>query len=153
MTENNNGATSGIPSNLNQLMKWDGNLNQDASIVIERPGGFKMTVVCTSMSDDQQNEYEEQCAEWTSRRGTPTKTVDEIKLIKLYVLNHVADPDLNDPELQGKFNPNNAMRPEIIISKIFLPGELMKIGRLILKLSGFDDLADVDNQIENLIRN
>ena len=105
------------------------------------------------MSDDQQNEYEEQCAEWTSRRGTPTKTVDEMKLIKLYVLHHVADPNLMDPELQVKFNPNNAMKPEAIISKIFLPGELMKIGRLVLKLSGFDDLADVDNQIENLIRN
>lgn len=140
-----------MPTNLKKLMEWDGNLDKEVVIPIERTD-FVLEVKVSAMTDEQQNEYERQCTSVVRGRrgGRNEKEIDENKLIKIYLLNHIVDPDLKDSELQAKFNADDLIHPESVVTKIFLPGELQKIARLMLKLSGFDNLDDVDELIENL---
>lgn len=148
MTEEQ-GTINNIPTNLNKLMEWDGNLEEERTITLER-SGFNLEITVSSMSSEQQEQYEDEASGWISQRGGRVKDTDEAKLMRLYLYNHVVDPDLKNPELQSKFNAGN--KPEMIVSKIFKAGELQKVGRLILKLSGFDNVDEVDAQIENLMK-
>jgi hypothetical protein len=142
-----------FPTNLNKLMAWDGSLDKEVTIPIER-NDFTLEVKVSAMTDEQQNEYERQCTSVVKGRrgGRNEKEIDESKLIKIYLLHHIVDPDLKDSELQAKFNVDDLTHPQSIVTKIFLPGELQKIARLMLKISGFDNLDDVDELIENLVK-
>ena len=151
MVEEVMGTDNGIPTNLDTLMKWDGNLEKEVIIPIERED-FTLQVRVNAMSEEQQEKYEKQSTSVRGRGNSRIREVDETKVLKLYILNHVIDPDLNNSDLQAKFNPNNSMHPEDIVAKLFLPGELQKIGRLVLRLSGFDNSDEVDEQIANLMK-
>lgn len=67
------------------------------------------------------------------------------------VLNGVVDPDLRDKRLAEKLTPSDRktpLTPTEVVSKLFLPGEIINIYNAITELSGFGD-----NAVEKIEKN
>ena len=139
-------------TSLDFLLGWDGNLSQKIELPIERHGKPFITVTLSSMTGEEQTKYEKQATSHVRTRTGVETELDEVKLVKLHILNHVIDPNLKDPQLLSKFgcDVNN---PIPIVDKVFLPGEQVKIASAILRLSGFSNINEMDDELANLLEN
>jgi hypothetical protein len=72
-------------------------------------------------------------------RGIFAPQRDSARFNLLLTATGMVDPDLTDSMLQGKFGP----RPEDIVRKWFLPGEIIQMADQIMDLSGYGDEAVV----------
>lgn len=95
------------------------------------------------LTGEQYTSYQQQCIEnpnSAKKRRFNTKRFNE-----LVVVNSLVDPNLKDPEMLKKAN---ALRPEDLLYRCFLAGEITTISAQILELSGFD--TEVEEEMEEV---
>lgn len=95
------------------------------------------------ITGEQYTSYQQQCIEnpnSAKKRRFNTKRFNE-----LIVVNSLVDPNLKDPEM---LKAAKVTRPEELLYKCFLAGEINTIAEQVLTLSGFD--ADVEEEMEEV---
>ena len=95
------------------------------------------------ITGEQYTSYQQQCIENPNnakKRRFNTKRFNE-----LIVVNSLVDPNLKDPEM---LKAAKVARPEELLYRCFLAGEINTIAEQVLTLSGFD--ADVEEEMEEV---
>ena len=95
------------------------------------------------ITGEQYTSYQQQCIEnpnSAKKRRFNTKRFNE-----LIVVNSLVDPNLKDPEM---LKAAKVSRPEEILYRCFLAGEINTIAEQVLILSGFD--TDVEEGMEEV---
>lgn len=95
------------------------------------------------ITGEQYTSYQQQCIEnpnSAKKRRFNTKRFNE-----LIVVNSLVDPNLKDPEM---LKAAKVARPEDLLYRCFLAGEINTIAEQVLTLSGFD--ADVEEEMEEV---
>lgn len=95
------------------------------------------------ITGEQYTSYQQQCIEnpnSSKKRRFNTKRFNE-----LIVVNSLVDPNLKDPEM---LKAAKVSRPEELLYRCFLAGEINTIAEQVLTLSGFD--ADVEEEMEEV---
>lgn len=95
------------------------------------------------ITGEQYTSYQQQCIDnpnSAKKRRFNTKRFNE-----LVVINGLKDPNLKDPEM---LKAGKVARPEELLYRCFLAGEINTIAEQILTLSGFD--ADVEEEMEEV---
>ena len=95
------------------------------------------------ITGEQYTSYQQQCIEnpnSAKKRRFNTKRFNE-----LIVVNSLVDPNLKDPEM---LKAAKVARPEELLYRCFLAGEINTIAEQVLTLSGFD--ADVEEGMEEV---
>lgn len=95
------------------------------------------------ITGEQYTSYQQQCIEnpnSAKKRRFNTKRFNE-----LIVVNSLVDPNLKDPEM---LKAAKVSRPEELLYRCFLAGEINTIAEQVLTLSGFD--ADVEEEMEEV---
>lgn len=95
------------------------------------------------ITGEQYTSYQQQCIEnpnSAKKRRFNTKRFNE-----LIVVNSLVDPNLKDPEM---LKAAKVTRPEDLLYRCFLAGEINTIAEQVLTLSGFD--ADVEEEMEEV---
>lgn len=95
------------------------------------------------ITGEQYTSYQQQCIEnpnSAKKRRFNTKRFNE-----LIVVNSLVDPNLKDPEM---LKAAKVARPEELLYRCFLAGEINTIAEQVLTLSGFD--ADVEEEMEEV---
>ena len=137
-------------TSLESLLAWDGVLENTADIEFKREN-FTFNVQVKSITNEIENKLEKVCSTPVKdvSTGRVIDEIDEEKLAKLQIYNCTVSPDLSSNELQTKFNSGSQQYE--IVDKLFLPGEKLKLVRLILRLSGFENQDVMESQISNLV--
>ena len=136
--------------NLNKLLDWDGDLDTQLDLKFDRDG-FTLGVKIQSMSSTLNRQIEAKCTDIINKRGRISREVDDRKYLLMQIYECVVDPNLKDQQLQAKFNADRLGSPYTIVENIFKMGEQIKIAVAIQKLSGFDDIDEVESEISNLL--
>ena len=94
-------------------------------------------------------EVYEEIAEF-NKKHDGTDKIDERKAEMDLIVHGVVEPDFRDSRLLEKFHVQD---PAEIVKAIFLPGEIVKISKKIVELSGIDEeqnsQANIDKEIKN----
>jgi len=120
-------------------------VRQTAKIRIRKRDGLPEDLVLTikSLTDSEFKSIGEQAevpvGSRAARRGAQSaKETDNNLFLRLIVTNGILDPNFNDPKVLAA---HGAISGEMIVQRIFLPGEVARIAEEIMALSGWDDNA------------
>lgn len=120
-------------------------VRQTTNLRIRKRDGLPQDLVLTikSLTDREFKSIGEQAEQPTgnrnARRGAQAaKETDNNLFLRLIVANGILDPDLSSPEVLAA---HGAITAEMIVQRIFLPGEVARIAEEIMALSGWDDNA------------
>lgn len=111
----------------------DADKKPEKDVQMKRFGTFRIRAL-----DDQEIEDIEE-------RATFGKAVDQTKKALLMIQKATVTPDWTHPDLLAKYETQDPVK---VVEKTLLPGERVKLFTEILKLSGYDLGATVD-QVKN----
>jgi len=129
-------------------------VRQQRSLRIRKRDGLPQDLVITinSLTDRQfkaiGEEAEQPVGSRDQRRraATQAKETDNNLFLRLIVANAIADPQLNAPEVLAAHGAVNA---EMVVQRIFLPGEVARIAEEVMSVSGWDDDAVEIEDVKN----
>lgn len=120
-------------------------VRQTAKLRIRKRDGLPEDLVLTikSLTDSEFKRIGEQAEQPTGSRADrraakAAKETDNNLFLRLIVSNGILDPNLNDSKVLAA---HEAIAAEMVVQKIFLPGEVARIAEEIMALSGWDDDA------------
>jgi len=120
-------------------------VRQTAKLRIRKRAGLAQDLVLTikSLTDGEFKSIGEQAETPTGnrndrRRAAKEATTDNNLFLRLIVARGIMDPNLNSNEV---LDAHGVPTGDVIVQKIFLPGEVARIAEEIMALSGWDDQA------------
>lgn len=121
-------------------------VRQTAQLRIRQRDGLDQDLVLTikSLTDAEFKRISDQAEQPTGqnraarRQQQATKETDNNLFLRLIVAQGIMDPNLNSPEVLAA---HGAITGEMVVQRIFLPGEVARIAEEIMALSGWDDQA------------
>ena len=138
---------------LQDLLKWDGSLDIHQTINFDAlsTGRPAIEMVIQALS----SEVISKCRSASTMKGRNrttgniTEDLDNEKFQLLVVYNAVISPDLDNKELQAKFNKDKAAY--YIMRSLFLPGEIDLINSKVFELSGYkfdEDISENSSDVD-----
>lgn len=121
-------------------------VRQTAQLRIRKRDGLDQDLVLTikSLTDAEFKRISEQAEQPTAgnraarRQQQANKETDNNLFLRLIVAQGISDPNLNGPEVLAA---HGAITGEMVVQRIFLPGEVARIAEEVMALSGWDDQA------------
>lgn len=128
-------------------------VRQTAQLRIRKRDGLPQDLVLTikSLTDSEFKSISEQAEQPIGnradrRRVQNAKETDNNLFLRLIVANGIMDPNLGSPEVLAA---HGAVTAEMVVQRIFLPGEVARIAEEIMTLSGWDDQAVEVEDLKN----
>lgn len=128
-------------------------VRQTAKLRIRKRDGLPEDLILTikSLTDAEFKRIGEQAEQPSGnrnerRRAQNNKETDNNLFLRLIVANGILDPNLNDSQVLAA---HSALSGDMVVQRIFLPGEVARVAEEIMALSGWDDDAVEIETVKN----
>ena len=112
---------------------------------VDMTPGLQATYVVQAMSNELHQQLMEESTYYQENPRThdQIRQLDNVEFTRLVVANCVVEPNLKDPRLFQKHRIS-LRKPDLLVAKLLLPGQIDRLAGAIMRLSGFrDDLVAV----------
>lgn len=130
---------------LEELLQLDTDELVQRRTTVDMTPEFSGDWTVQAMSNEKNEELVEQATYWQENPRTheQIRQMNGVEYQRLVVAHQTKVPNLMDPRLFQKHRINPA-RPDLLVAKILLPGQIDRLAGAIMRISGFrDDLVKI----------